>query len=105
MPRSHALTMVGSSPSRTRRRRAGDAAERLVARYLLARGWTILATNVLVGKDEIDLVAVDSGPPPALVFVEVRSNVTGRYGAPEESVVGGKLRRTYRAAWGLLRVG
>jgi hypothetical protein len=35
----------------------------------------------------------------------VRSNVTARFGAPEESVVGGKLRRTYRAAWGLLRLG
>ena len=33
---------------------------------------------------EIDLVAVDPGLPPSLVFVEVRGNVSGRYGAPEE---------------------
>ena len=93
------------APQRTRRRRSGDAAERFAARLLLAQGWTIVAANVRVGHDEIDLVATDPGPPRMLVFVEVRSNVTDRYGAPEESVVGRKLRRTYRAAWALLRAG
>jgi Holliday junction resolvase-like predicted endonuclease len=80
-------------------------AERFVARLLVAHGWTILAANVRVGQDEIDLVATDTCRPRSLVFVEVRSNVTGRYGAPAESVVGGKLRRTSRAAWALLRAG
>ena len=65
----------------------------------------MLATNVVVGRDEIDLVAVDPGPPEWLVFVEVRSNTSGRFGAPEESVAGAKLRRTYRAAFALLRAG
>ena len=68
-------------------------------------GWTVLATNVAVERDEMDLVAVDPGPPEFLVFVEVRSNVSGRFGAPEESVAGRKLRRTYRAALALLRAG
>jgi len=65
----------------------------------------VLATNVVVGRDEIDVVAVDPGPPECLVFVEVRSNVSGRFGAPEESVAGRKLRRTYRAAFTLLHAG
>jgi Holliday junction resolvase-like predicted endonuclease len=74
-----------------------------VARHLVEQGWVILGSNVAVGRDEIDLVAVDPVPTRALVFVEVRSNVTGRFGAPEESVAGPKLRRVYRAAFGLLR--
>ena len=35
-------------------------------------GWTVLARNVHVGRHELDLVAVDPGPPAALVVVEVR---------------------------------
>ena len=65
----------------------------------------MLATNVVAGRDEIDLIAVCPGPPECLVFVEVRSNVSGRFGAPEESVAGRKLRRTYRAAFALLHAG
>lgn len=77
----------------------------IAARRLDSSGWTVLAANVVVGRDEVDLVAVDPGPPAALVFVEVRSNTSGRFGAPEESVVGRKLRRTYRAAFALIRGG
>jgi Holliday junction resolvase-like predicted endonuclease len=90
---------------RPRRRRDGDRAELVARRYLQGCGWTVLGSNVRVGRDELDLVAVEPGDDAWLVFVEVRSNVTARFGAPEESVVGGKLRRTYRAAWGLLRLG
>ena len=50
----------------------GDRAERLAAARLVDAGWTILATNVRVGRDELDLVAVDPGPPASLVVVEVR---------------------------------
>jgi putative endonuclease len=97
--------VAARSPSRTHRRRNGDAAEALVARTLLAAGWQVLGQNLRVGRDEIDLLAVDPGPPRTLVFVEVRSNSSNRFGAPEESLAGPKLRRTYRAAWQVLRGG
>jgi putative endonuclease len=91
--------------AKTRRRRSGDRAELIARRNLQAIGWVILAANVTVGRDEIDLVALDPGPPEYLVFVEVRSNVSGRFGAPEESLAGRKLRRTYRAMFALLGAG
>lgn len=90
---------------RTARRRSGDRAEVLAAGHLRAQGWLVLATNAVVGRDEIDLVAVDPGPPECIIFVEVRSNASGRFGAPEESVAGRKLKRTYRAAFALMRAG
>jgi Holliday junction resolvase-like predicted endonuclease len=61
-----------------------------------------------VGRDEIDLVAVEPGEPgesDTLVFVEVRSRSGARFGAPEESVVGGKAFRVYRAALSLAAAG
>jgi putative endonuclease len=97
--------MAGIGLGKTPRRRSGDRAERLAARYLSQLGWVVLGSNVSVGRDELDMVALDPGPPRSLVFVEVRSNVTGRFGSPEESVAGRKLRRTYRAAFGVLRAG
>ena len=65
------LTLMDEAP-RTDAQRAGEAAEGLVARRLEAAGWTILGRNVHVGRRELDLVAVDPGPPPTLVIVEVR---------------------------------
>ncbi len=59
-------------PTRTSAQLAGDAAETLVAARLAEAGWTVLARNVHIGRHELDLVAVDPGPPAALVIVEVR---------------------------------
>ena len=101
----------------TRRRASGNAGERLAVQYLAALGWRVLATQVAVGRDEIDIVAVeppqqDSQRDPAhapraatLVFVEVRTHTTSRFGAPEESIDRRKVGRLYRSAFALSRLG
>lgn len=88
-------------PSRPTTRAVGLAAETLVADRLTAAGWTVLARNVRVGRLEIDLVAVDPGPPPRLVAVEVRARGRADFGLPEETVDGRKRGRL-RAAFGRL---
>jgi len=90
---------------RTAAQRAGDAAESLVANRLEAAGWTVLARNVHVGRHELDLVAVDPGPPAALVVIEVRWRATRGFGLPEETVNHAKRSRVRRAAYGLLEIG
>jgi putative endonuclease len=85
------------SDHRTTRQRRGAAAEALVANRLRAAGWRMLASNLRVGRDEIDLLAVDPGPPAALVVVEVRSLRSRLFGAPEERVDRAKVGRLYRA--------
>jgi putative endonuclease len=89
-------------PSRTDQQRAGDAAEELVASRLAAAGWTVLARNVRVGRGELDLVAVDPGPPPWLVVVEVRWRRGRTFGLPEETVDWRKRRHVRLAALALL---
>ena len=88
--------------ARTAAQQAGDAAESLVLDRLLAAGWTVLARNVHVGRHELDLVAVDPGPPPALVIVEVRWRASRGFGLAEETVDHRKRARVRRAAFGLL---
>jgi putative endonuclease len=90
---------------RTRAQRSGDLAETLVADRLTAAGWTILARNVHVGRYELDLVAVDPGPPRALVAVEVRWRAGRDFGLAEETVDHRKRSRVRAAAYGLLERG
>lgn len=89
-------------PKRTEQQRAGDAAEAFVAARLTAAGWTVLARNVRVGRGELDLVAIDPGPPPWLVVVEVRWRRGRAFGLPEETVDWRKRRHVRLAALALL---
>jgi putative endonuclease len=70
----------------TEAQRIGDAGERLVAQRLEAAGWTILARNLRLGRDEIDLLAVDPGPPRSLVVLEVRRRGRRDFGLAEETL-------------------
>lgn len=81
---------------------AGDAGEELVAVRLAAAGWTILARQLRVGRDEIDLLAVDPGPPAELVVVEVRRRGRRDFGLAEETLDHRK-RAAMRRAAGALR--
>ncbi len=95
---------VSPTPTpRTARGRTGIAAERVARAHLEGVGWTILATNVVAGQGELDLVALDPDAPGTLVVVEVRGARTTRFGAPEESVDARKLARVRSTAWLLLR--
>ena len=90
---------------RTPAQRLGDAAEELVAERLASAGWSILARNVHVGRHELDLIAVDPGPPAMLVAVEVRWRADRSFGLPEETVDTRKRIRVRAAAYGLLERG
>jgi Holliday junction resolvase-like predicted endonuclease len=83
----------------------GRDAEAVARRWLEARQWTVLAANLVIDRDEIDLVCLEPGPVPALVFVEVRGHSSRRFGAAEESVDARKLGRNYRAAMAIVRSG
>lgn len=90
---------------RTAAQRTGDDAEAKVATYLAGLGWTVLAAHVRVGRSEIDLMATDPGPPPALVVVEVRWRSRRDFGLAEETVDGRKRARLRRAGFALREAG
>ena len=69
---------------RTPRQRAGDVAEATVADVLRRGGWVVLARKLRVGSDELDIVALDPGPPATMVVVEVRSRRSRHFGSQEE---------------------
>ncbi len=85
--------------TRTNAQQLGDAAEDLAAATLAAAGWSIVARNVHVRRAEIDLIAVDPGPPATVVFVEVRWRGRRDFGLADESIDHRKRRRLHQAAW------
>ena len=85
--------------------RAGDRAEELVATRLAGDGWRILGRNVRVGRAEVDIVAVDPGPPATLVIVEVRWRARRDFGLAEETVDRRKRARLRSAAFHLREAG
>jgi putative endonuclease len=85
------------------RRSLGAAGEAAAVRHLERRGCRIIEKNVRCRLGEIDLVAIEAG---VVVFVEVKGNRGGRFGAPEEMVTPAKQRRLTRLArWYLQRRG
>ncbi len=83
------------------RSRLGGWGESIARRHLEAKGYAIEAVNWRCRVGEIDLVARDG---PTLVFVEVKTRTSDRFGGPEEAVTSSKLDRMKRAAWAYLAV-
>ncbi len=90
---------------RTAAQQSGDEAEASVAARLATAGWEMLGSHVRVGRAEIDLIAVDPGPPAMLVVLEVRWRARRDFGLPEETVDHRKRSRLHAAGFALRAVG
>lgn len=73
----------------------GRYGEEVAARFLLDAGLTVLERNWRCRGGELDIVATDGS---ALVFVEVKTRSSARFGSPAEAVVGPKAARVRRLA-------
>ncbi len=67
----------------------------MARRHLLSRGYVVLEANYRTRNGEIDLVAEKDG---SVVFIEVRTRASRRFGPPEESVTPEKREHLVAAA-------
>ena len=77
------------------RQRVGVEGEEEAKRYLVTRGFTILAHRWRMGRCEIDLVARRGA---LVIFVEVKTRWGGGFGSPLEAVTWAKRREIVRVA-------
>ena len=91
----------GAPSLRTPAQRLGDAAEGGAAEQLAGTGWAILGRNLRFGRNEVDILGIDPGPPATLVIVEVRWRASRAFGLGEETFDWRK-RAHLRAAAGRL---
>lgn len=82
----------------TKRRALGDEGEARAAALLASRGYRIVGRNVRAGGVEIDLVMQRGN---LVVFVEVKTRTTDRFGGAAHAVDSAKQQRLLRgaAAW------
>lgn len=87
--------------SRRRVLKPGEWGEQAAARHLRGKGYRILGNRIRVGRrGELDLVARDA---QTLVFVEVRTRGTERYGPPSATIRRRKRRAVCAAAVAYLK--
>ncbi len=85
--------MPGSSTTADDRRALGTFGERVVERWYAERGADILARNWRVREGELDLVV---RLRDVLVFVEVKTRRSKRFGLPIEAITPAKAARLRR---------
>lgn len=78
-----------------KKRDFGNIGEEYAAAYLVNQGYTILFQNWTVGHKEIDIIALHQH---VLVFIEVKTRRSSKFGNPEESVNDKKAQAVVEAA-------
>ena len=79
----------------TSRTALGNLGEELARQMLQELGYTILDTNYRCRWGEVDIVAQDGD---VIVFAEVRTRSSARFGTPEESITEAKIQRIVSTA-------
>ena len=82
--------MGGRDPRRAYRQRLGARGEERAADWYRAAGYDVVARNWRCAEGELDLVV---GRPGELVFCEVKTRSSDRFGVPAEAVTIAKQRR------------
>lgn len=77
------------------RKQTGQRGEDIAADFFAANGYTIVARNWRCPVGELDLIVVKEN---TLVFVEVRTRRSSRYGSPEESITPAKQAKLIELA-------
>ncbi len=81
-------------------RRLGADGERVAAEWYEARGYTVLARNWRCSDGELDLIVATGS---TVVFCEVKTRSSDRFGTPFDAVGPAKQRRLRRLAGRWLR--
>ncbi len=86
---------VDRHKSHDSRQRLGAAGEDLACRYLESKGMTVIGRNVRCSLGELDIAALDGS---RIVFVEVKTRKSLKYGRPSLALTKDKQRRIRQLA-------
>ena len=73
----------------------GNEGEEEATQYLIKNGYKIIERNFLCKRGEIDIIAKDGD---TIVFIEVKTRKSIKYGTPAEAVDEIKQKHIYKAA-------
>jgi putative endonuclease len=81
--------------SNKNKRDIGKEGEEIAAKFLVQKGFEILARNYQYGHGEIDIVAKDKG---VLVFIEVKTRLNLEFAEPEYAINKKKIQQIKKMA-------
>lgn len=84
------------------KRESGRQAEEIAVAYLANKGFEVETRNFRSRFGEIDIICRQDS---LLIFVEVRSKTSNRFGEPEETMTEKKKAKIRKTAWEYLRSG
>ena len=87
--------MKTPNPKKDSRKATGRSGEDLAALYLEQQGYTILERNYRLRIGEVDIIARDG---EYLVFIEVKTRRSNRFGSPFEAVDVRKQKKIFQLA-------
>lgn len=73
----------------------GKTGEDIATEYLIKNNYKIIERNFLCKMGEIDIIALKD---EYLVFIEVKTRSSNKYGVPSEAVTKNKLKHLYKTA-------
>jgi putative endonuclease len=74
--------------------KVGKFGEKLAQEFLIRRGYEIIDTNIKTSYKEIDIVTYKN---EALIFIEVKTRTSDKYGKADETVFGQKIKNLKQA--------
>ena len=82
-------------PEVKNQQKLGKLGESLAAKYLQKCGYSIIERNFRVRYGEIDIIAQEGD---TLIFVEVKTRISTKFGLPEEAITVKKLHEIIKTA-------
>lgn len=77
----------------------GKLGEEKASKFLEKQGYKIIERNFKKRYEEIDIIAIDSSEKsPVLVFIEVKTRTSSKFGSPLEAITYWKLKSLIKAA-------
>lgn len=77
-------------------RKWGNFGEKIAVRYLLKQKYQIIACHYQKKIGEVDIIALD--PQNVLVFFEVKTRSSKKFGQPEEAITPLKIKKMIKTA-------
>jgi putative endonuclease len=82
--------ILSQKQNKLSKNKLGKFGEEWVGKWLQKKGWSVLASNIRFKQAEIDLIAFDP-KWKEIVFVEVKTRSSKKYGSPSQAVGSKKI--------------
>lgn len=87
---------LGEDRVKNSKMKLGRQGEDIAAQYLQGQGYRLLQRNFRSRCGEIDIICADK---QTIIFVEVKTRTSSKFGSPEESITRTKQQHIYKAAF------